>query len=60
MHLPMSTEERKSVVALLKGAWFFVVSAGRYIKNGTTDFREDGKHASEAGKYLDKYLEEIT
>lgn len=59
----LSREERQSFVSLMKGAWFFVVTAGRAIRNldmvVASDLKRIAKSADDVGGFLDDYLKEL-
>ncbi len=59
MQLPMSIEERKSLIAVCKSAWFLVVTAGKFITTTSTYEVEATKAADLVGKQLDKFFKEI-
>ncbi len=55
----LTTEERKSMVALLKGAWFFFATLCNVHRGGIADCSFYVNEAEKVGERLDDYLKEI-
>ena len=56
--MPATPEERKSLVAICKAAWFLIATAGQVIAHKVSNYDDVEKSANEVGKRLDKFLKD--
>lgn len=55
----LTTEERESMVSLLKGTWFYLATLCSVHRSGIADVQFHKKEAEKVGEQLDKYLKEL-